>query len=70
MTLLQRTGQRTVPSAWFNGKHVGGSDDVLAGLASGLFGNVHNEQTREFASNAGVKPCGAQDGMPCLLATN
>ena len=37
IALFQSTGQRTVPSVWLNGQHIGGSDDVIAGIESGLF---------------------------------
>lgn len=30
--LLERTGQRTVPSVWVNGNFIGGSDDLVAGI--------------------------------------
>lgn len=65
--LLRRTGQRTVPSVWLDGKHIGGSDDVVAGVRTGLFDNVPDKQeAREIAEAAGLKPCGAGDGIPCL----
>ena len=66
-TLLQMTGQRTVPSAWLNGKHIGGSDDVVNGVASGLFKDVNTSQAKQIAEYAGLKKCGvANDGIPCL----
>jgi len=34
-TLLGMTGQRTVPSVWVNGKHIGGNDDTQAAFRSG-----------------------------------
>lgn len=40
VALLQMTGQRTVPSAFLKGKHIGGSDDVMNGIANGLFNDV------------------------------
>eukprot|EP00980_Cylindrotheca_fusiformis_P023986 scaffold11291_cov72-Cylindrotheca_fusiformis.AAC.1 len=30
------TGQRTVPSAWVRGQHIGGSDDVHDGIETGV----------------------------------
>jgi len=33
--LLQKTGQRTVPSVFVNGQHVGGNDDTHAAAQSG-----------------------------------
>ena len=33
--LAQMTGQRTVPSVWVKGKHVGGNDDAHALFRSG-----------------------------------
>jgi glutaredoxin len=38
--LLKKTGQRTVPSAWLRGEHIGGSDDVANGIRSGSFDAV------------------------------
>jgi glutaredoxin 3 len=64
--LLQMTGQRTVPSAWLNGKHIGGGDDVVAGAKSGLFKDVNAGKAKEIAEESGLKPCGAGDGIPCL----
>eukprot|EP00980_Cylindrotheca_fusiformis_P021090 scaffold8090_cov82-Cylindrotheca_fusiformis.AAC.3 len=40
--LMQMTGQRTVPSAWVRGQHIGGSDDVHHGIENGLFGSLSN----------------------------
>ncbi|KAJ1964974.1 Glutaredoxin [Dispira parvispora] len=33
--LLQKTGQRTVPNVFVHQKHIGGCDDLLAGLNNG-----------------------------------
>eukprot|EP00980_Cylindrotheca_fusiformis_P000454 scaffold111_cov89-Cylindrotheca_fusiformis.AAC.1 len=38
--LMQMTGQRTVPSAWVRGEHIGGSDDVHKSIEAGLFGSL------------------------------
>ena len=35
--LLEMTGQKTVPSIFVNGQHVGGCDATLAAIASGEF---------------------------------
>lgn len=35
--LLEMTGQKTVPSIFVNGKHVGGCDDTLKAIANGEF---------------------------------
>jgi len=35
MELFRTTGQVSVPSVWVNGRHVGGSEDVLAAARSG-----------------------------------
>ena len=64
--LLQKTGQRTVPSAWLRGKHIGGSDDVVAGVAAGIFNDIPKAEAKEHAEKAGLKKCGAEDGIPCL----
>lgn len=34
-TLLQMSGQRTVPNVWIKGKHLGGNDDTQNAAASG-----------------------------------
>jgi glutaredoxin len=66
-SLLQKTGQRTVPSAWLNGKHIGGSDDVVSGVESGLFLDVDAGVAKTLSEKAGLKKCGAGDGIPCIL---
>ena len=66
VALMQRTGQRTVPSAWLAGKHIGGSDDVVAGVKSGLFKNVEAGVAKQIAEAYGLKPCKAGGGIPCL----
>ena len=66
VALMQRTGQRTVPSAWLAGKHIGGSDDVLAGIKSGLFKDVPAGEAKQIALDAGLQPCGKGNGIPCL----
>ena len=33
--LLEKTGQRTVPNIFINGKHLGGSDDLIKAQSSG-----------------------------------
>jgi glutaredoxin len=66
VALMQLTGQRTVPSAWVRGKHIGGSDDVVAGVSSGLFDDIPRQEARQYAELSGLKPCTAGDGIPCL----
>ena len=66
VALMQRTGQRTVPSAWLAGKHIGGSDDVVAGIKSGLFKDVPAGEAKQVALDAGLQPCGKGNGIPCL----
>ena len=67
IALMQMSGgQRTVPSAWLNGKHIGGSDDVVDGVASGLFRSVPAGVSKQMAQQAGLQRCGANDGIPCL----
>eukprot|EP00980_Cylindrotheca_fusiformis_P021095 scaffold8090_cov82-Cylindrotheca_fusiformis.AAC.8 len=43
--LMQLTGQRTVPSAWVRGVHIGGSDDVHKSVVAGLFDSVRKVHT-------------------------
>lgn len=69
--LLQMTGQRTVPSAWLNGKHIGGSDDVVAGVQSGLFKEIKAGEVKQHVEEKhGMKKCGAGDGIPCLCTSD
>jgi len=35
--LLQKTGQKTVPSVFFDGKHIGGCDDTMQAAQKGIF---------------------------------
>mmetsp|Transcript_4167 Transcript_4167/g.8946 ORF Transcript_4167/g.8946 Transcript_4167/m.8946 type:complete len:134 (-) Transcript_4167:1826-2227(-) len=65
LTLMQKTKQRTVPSAWLDRKHIGGSDEVIAGVQSGLFKDVPKQKVDDVAEKAGLKKCGANDGIPC-----
>uniref|UniRef100_A0A6B2LRK3 Glutaredoxin domain-containing protein n=1 Tax=Arcella intermedia TaxID=1963864 RepID=A0A6B2LRK3_9EUKA len=44
--LLEMTGQRTVPSVWIHGKHIGGSDKVVSLHAEGLLKDLVH-QTKE-----------------------
>jgi glutaredoxin 3 len=69
VALMQMTGQRTVPSAWLDGKHIGGGDDVVAGIGSGLFKNVPAGVSKQMAQQAGLQKCGANDGIPCLCGS-
>jgi glutaredoxin 3 len=69
IALMQMTGQRTVPSAWLDGKHIGGSDDVVSGVSSGLFRNVQAGVSKQMAEQAGLQKCGANDGLPCLCGS-
>ena len=45
--LREMTGQRTIPFVWLGGKHIGGSEDVARGVASGLFNDSirHPQET-------------------------
>ena len=64
--LLKRTGQRTVPSVWLAGKHIGGASDTLEGIKNGLFSKVPKTDSIKHAENAGITKCKAADGIPCL----
>ena len=33
--VIKKSGQRTVPNVWVRGKHLGGSDDVVAAIQNG-----------------------------------
>ena len=66
LAILQMTGQRTVPSAWLNGQHIGGSDDVVAGVRSGLFDKVDRGAIVQHAEQQGVRKCSDSDGIACL----
>ena len=41
--LLEMTGQKTVPSIFVNGKHIGGCDSTVAAIASGEFQKLIRE---------------------------
>jgi glutaredoxin 3 len=70
IALMQMSGgQRTVPSAWLDGKHIGGSDDVVDGVSSGLFRSVPAGVSKKVAQQAGLQKCGANDGLPCLCGS-
>lgn len=62
--LKEMTGQRTVPSVWLRGQHIGGSDDVNIGISDGLFDGIPETAAKDYAGKAGVKPFGAEDGSP------
>ena len=64
--LLAKTGQRTVPSVWLAGKHIGGSDDTIKAVSDGTFSSLQTDQAIEFALEHGVKKSCAEDGLPCL----
>jgi len=38
-----KTGKTTVPNVWLNGKFLGGSEEVLAGLENGTFDGVERK---------------------------
>ena len=65
-SLITKTGQRTVPSVWLSGKHVGGCDDTLRAIADGVFDSVSNSEQVSAASESGIVECAADDGIPCL----
>ncbi|CAJ1959541.1 unnamed protein product [Cylindrotheca closterium] len=66
--LLRMTGQRTVPSAWVNGVHIGGSSDVYHHVhQGGLFRNRKQIfAARKYAEHSGIQHCGAENGTPCI----
>lgn len=64
--LIERTGQRTVPSAWVCGRHIGGSDDLRDQIKVGMFDVLPKLKGEKYAEKAGIKPCGSHDGTPCL----
>ena len=52
-TLLQKTGQKTVPSVFLDGNHIGGCDDTLRAGQNGLFSK--RSASTGGADNAGDK---------------
>ena len=67
--LLRMTGQRTVPSAWANGVHIGGSSDVFRHVhhQGGLFRDRKKIfAARKYAEHSGIQHCGAENGAPCI----
>jgi len=47
-SLEGRTGKATVPNVWLNGKFLGGSEEVLAGLEDGTFDGVERKEVVEM----------------------
>jgi len=45
--LIERTGQKTVPSVWVCGRHIGGSDDLRNQMNVGLFDALPKQTTAE-----------------------
>ena len=65
--LLRMTGQRTVPSAWVDGVHIGGSGDVYRHVQDGFFNDRKKIfSARKHAEHSGIQRCGAHDGAPCI----
>ncbi|CAJ1943395.1 unnamed protein product [Cylindrotheca closterium] len=64
--LIEMTGQPTVPSTWACGRYIGDSDDLHDQIHVGLFDVLPMLKGDKHAEKAGIKPCGHQDGSPCL----
>jgi len=54
-SLEGRTGKATVPNVWLNGKFLGGSEEVLAGLEDGTFDGVERKEVLEDGTFDGVE---------------
>jgi hypothetical protein len=54
-----------VLSTWLNGKHIGGSDDVVASVSSGLFSGALAGEAKERPKMTGLKECGPANFWPC-----
>ncbi|KAJ1855244.1 Glutaredoxin [Coemansia sp. RSA 638] len=50
-SLLELTGQRTVPNVFANGHHIGGCDDTLAALSNGTLVKLLKGEPGKFAEN-------------------
>ncbi|KAJ2359217.1 Glutaredoxin [Coemansia erecta] len=48
-SLLELTGQRTVPNVFANGHHIGGCDDTLAALSNGTLAKLLKGDPGKFA---------------------
>ncbi len=48
--LLQRTGQRTVPSVFIGTKHIGGNSDFQQLVAEGKFAELLNDKSKTASS--------------------
>jgi len=46
--LLQKTGQKTVPSVFFNSKHIGGCDDTMNAAQRGIFTQNGGDQGHDY----------------------
>ena len=66
--LDELTGQRTVPSIWLDGKHVGGWTDFEKLAKGGKLKPRSGEKAELLAvvKSKGLLECGAADGVPCL----
>lgn len=46
--LLQKTGQKTVPSVFFNSKHIGGCDDTMGAAQRGIFTQNGGDKSHDY----------------------
>lgn len=50
MEMVNRSSRHTVPQIFINGRHLGGSDDLLAADASGRLDEILNDQEQGEAA--------------------
>jgi glutaredoxin 3 len=48
------TGKSTVPNVWLDGKFIGGSEEIIAGVTSGMFDAVEKKEIIEMEEEAKV----------------
>lgn len=66
--LAEQTGQRTVPSVFLNGEHIGGCDDTLAAVKKGTFKSVNGDEQVAQAEKAGYPQGKTNDGSAYIFA--
>ena len=69
--LLERTGQRTVPSVWLDGKHIGGADDTVRAVESGMLDEdeaVHHEERHLISNVVGADDMRIEIGLSINMA--
>jgi len=62
-SLEGKTGKATVPNVWLDGKFLGGSEEVLAGLENGTFDGVERKEVIEMEDEPKIP---VEQGPDCI----